>query len=76
MRNIIVHNYDGIDYNLVWDTISIDIPELEKTYIVLLMNEFKYNLADIKELGLNTENLKYYHELFSESIEDENDFCM
>ena len=30
MRDRIAHFYFGIDYNLVWDTIEKDIPELKK----------------------------------------------
>ncbi|MBI5227079.1 DUF86 domain-containing protein [Candidatus Micrarchaeota archaeon] len=30
MRDRIVHFYFGIDFELVWDTIETDIPELEK----------------------------------------------
>ncbi len=28
MRNIIAHEYFGIDYNVVWDTVQNDIPRL------------------------------------------------
>ena len=28
MRDILIHNYFGIDYDLVWNTIKSDIPEL------------------------------------------------
>ncbi len=28
MRNRIVHGYSGINLSIVWDTISIDIPQL------------------------------------------------
>lgn len=29
MRDILIHNYDGIDYLIVWDTIIENIPELK-----------------------------------------------
>ncbi len=29
MRNIIIHNYTGVDYSIVWEIIKSDIPELE-----------------------------------------------
>jgi uncharacterized protein with HEPN domain len=28
-RNIIIHNYTGIDYEVMWEIIKNDIPELE-----------------------------------------------
>ena len=28
MRNLIVHDYTGIDYSIVWDVIKTDIPQL------------------------------------------------
>lgn len=28
-RNIIIHNYTGVDYEVVWEIIKNDIPELE-----------------------------------------------
>lgn len=30
MRNRIVHGYEGVTLNIVWDTISEDLPELRK----------------------------------------------
>ena len=29
MRNRIVHGYDDVDMNIVWDTIKTDLPELK-----------------------------------------------
>lgn len=31
MRNFLIHDYDEIDLNLVWDTIQIDVPGLKNT---------------------------------------------
>ena len=28
MRNRIVHGYSGVNMNIVWDTIQMDLPEL------------------------------------------------
>lgn len=36
MRNIIIHEYFGIDMNLVWDTIKGDLPVLKKQIKMLL----------------------------------------
>jgi uncharacterized protein with HEPN domain len=30
MRNILIHEYFGVDYKIVWNTIRTRIPELEK----------------------------------------------
>jgi uncharacterized protein with HEPN domain len=30
MRNVLVHEYDSIDLDLVWETVQRDIPKLEK----------------------------------------------
>ncbi|MBN2541634.1 DUF86 domain-containing protein [bacterium] len=31
MRNRLIHGYDVIDYDLLWDTVTIDLPPLIKT---------------------------------------------
>lgn len=28
MRNIVAHRYHGIDYEILWETIAVDIPRL------------------------------------------------
>ena len=35
MRNVLIHDYDSIDLDLVWETIRRDIPKLEE-YINLI----------------------------------------
>lgn len=30
MRNRIVHGYDGVEMNIIWDTIKLDLPVLQK----------------------------------------------
>jgi len=30
IRNILVHEYFGIDYDIIWDTIKNNIPELKE----------------------------------------------
>ena len=30
MRNVVVHQYFGIDYDQVWDTVAIDLPKLRR----------------------------------------------
>lgn len=38
MRDILIHDYFGVDVNLVWNTVKKDIPKLEK-YIKEIYNE-------------------------------------
>ena len=49
LRNVVVHNYDGIDYLSVWETLEEDIPSLEKIYINLLQIDFEYTVEEIEE---------------------------
>jgi len=30
LRNNVVHNYDGLDYKILYDTIKIDLPKLKE----------------------------------------------
>ncbi len=30
MRNVLVHQYFGIDLNQIWDTVTIDLPKLKR----------------------------------------------
>jgi uncharacterized protein with HEPN domain len=36
MRNILIHEYFGVDVELVWDTIQIDLPNLKSVIEELL----------------------------------------
>jgi uncharacterized protein with HEPN domain len=36
MRNRIIHNYFGIDYDIVWNTIKTDIPALRDSIINMI----------------------------------------
>ena len=38
IRNKIIHHYFGIDYDIVWDTVKTDIPELQEN-ITLIINK-------------------------------------
>jgi uncharacterized protein with HEPN domain len=38
VRNVLVHEYFGIDYEVIWNTIKIDIPEL-KTQVEQILNK-------------------------------------
>jgi uncharacterized protein with HEPN domain len=36
MREIVVHDYDGINYMILWDTVTKEIPPLEEKMEKLL----------------------------------------
>lgn len=36
VRNILIHMYDELDLNIIWDTIKKDIPQL-KTHLIKLL---------------------------------------
>ena len=36
MRDVLIHRYFGVDLPAVWDTITIDLPELKQEVISLL----------------------------------------
>lgn len=38
MRNKLIHDYNEIDYQVVWDTVRVDIPELKQLCEELLKN--------------------------------------
>ncbi len=40
LRNIIIHNYAGVDYSIVWQIIQSEIPELE-FQIKSILEEYK-----------------------------------
>jgi uncharacterized protein with HEPN domain len=35
-RNVLVHNYLGIDLDMVWEIVQRDIPELKRVILVML----------------------------------------
>lgn len=36
MRNRLAHDYMGVDIDEVWRTVTIDLPQLERTLLVAL----------------------------------------
>jgi uncharacterized protein with HEPN domain len=38
-RNLLIHEYFGIDYEIVWNTIHEDLPQLKKTVIDILTSQ-------------------------------------
>ncbi len=39
MRNFLIHQYDGVSSQEIWDTIQIDLPELKKKIKEILNKE-------------------------------------
>jgi uncharacterized protein with HEPN domain len=39
IRDKIIHNYFGIDYDIVWDTLKTDIPQLKQWMETIIKNE-------------------------------------
>lgn len=39
IRNRIIHHYFGIDYDIVWDSVQTDIPELKESIELILSRE-------------------------------------
>lgn len=39
IRNRIIHNYFGIDYDIVWDTVVTDIPQLKEWIEMIIEKE-------------------------------------
>ena len=40
MRNILIHDYLGINYKFIWQTIQEDLPELKKTITKIIKENF------------------------------------
>lgn len=38
LRNIYAHNYQGVDYELAWEAVTIDLPEIKESCKKLLTN--------------------------------------
>ncbi len=45
LRNIVVHDYFGVDLNIIWEIIKKDLPEFEKQIQEILKKEFN-NTSD------------------------------
>jgi len=39
LRNRIIHHYFGVDYDIVWDVLKSDIPELHEAVTLLIAQE-------------------------------------
>lgn len=43
IRHKIIHYYFGLDYDIVWDTIKNDIPNLKECIGFIIQNEAIFN---------------------------------
>lgn len=43
MRNRIVHGYSGINLSIVWDTVSLDIPQLRSELLTVIQTWYPEN---------------------------------
>ena len=69
-RNMIVHKYFGIDYEMVWNIVHNNIIELEKNILTFIKNN-KYNISDaieetIKDFEYQIETVKFLNKLKEE----------
>ena len=66
LRNLIAHNYDAVNYDMIWEIIHEDIPNLEKLYINLLMNDYEYTTDNLQENGVDISYLSSLDEIKNE----------
>ncbi len=43
IRDRIIHNYFGVDYKIIWDTVENDIPDLQQWIITIIKIEIPSN---------------------------------
>lgn len=48
LRNIVVHDYSGINYNEIFNTIKNDIIKLKEQYKDILLNDYDVKLSDLE----------------------------
>jgi uncharacterized protein with HEPN domain len=39
MRDVVIHDYLSVDWNIVWDTVSKDLPRLRKQIEEMIVEE-------------------------------------
>ncbi len=66
LRNLIAHNYDAVNYDMIWEIIHEDIPDLEKLYINLLMTDYEYTIENLQENGVEISYLSSLDEIKDE----------
>lgn len=68
LRNRIAHNYTGIDFEMVFDIIKNDLPDIKSKLIDLLFLEVKANSFDPGELNAAQNSIFYKHVDFEKII--------
>jgi len=38
MRDVVIHEYFGLDLNLIWEVVQRDLPDLKQKLLVVLKN--------------------------------------
>ena len=69
-RNRIVHNYMGIDVEIVFEIITEDLKELKPKIEKIISENIKENIFNIEELNLAKQSEFYRHIDFSELPND------
>ena len=39
MRDRLIHGYFGVDYDIVWDVVTVHIPQLNRELVTILASE-------------------------------------
>jgi uncharacterized protein with HEPN domain len=70
-RNIIVHNYVGIDIAIVWEVITNDLKEIKPKIENIIKLKLKNGIFDINELNVTKGSPYYKHINYRNMIEEE-----
>jgi uncharacterized protein with HEPN domain len=68
LRNRIAHNYTGIDYEMVFDIVTNDVPLIKAQLTEVLSLELSAGTFDTKELMAARQSTFYRHVDFDEFI--------
>lgn len=50
LRNIVVHDYSGVNYNEIFTIIKKDIYELKQVYSKILVNDYNMDISEIEKI--------------------------
>ena len=67
-RNRIVHNYIGIELDVVYEIITNDLKMLKPEIVKIIKEKSKQNIFDIEEIKISKESKFYKHIDFEEII--------
>ncbi len=63
LRNIVVHNYDGLDYEDIYVIIKEDIPDLKAKYEKIVINEFNLSKEFVNDYVNNYIENRIYKDI-------------